>query len=171
MSEVADLRLPNVNLEDWEVKIMGKGRKERRIPFGQDTARGLMRYITMFPPEPSHAGDDHVFLSMDGCGMTRNGLECLIRRLRITSGVDKLHAHLLRHTFSVNFLAAGGDLETLRRILGHELLEVTKRYLRGLQDAQVRAKYQEYSPVDRMNLGERNRRFGRHGITAKLAAR
>jgi site-specific recombinase XerD len=167
ISEVADLRLPDLNLEDREVKILGKGRKERRIPFGQDTARALMRYTTMFRPEPAHAGDDHAFLSVDGYAMTRNGLECLIRRLRITSGVGKLHAHLLRHTFSVNFLAAGGDLETLRRILGHESLEVTKRYLRGLQDAQVRAKYQDFSPVDRMNLGERNRRFGRSGVAAR----
>lgn len=102
--------------------------------------------------------------------MTRNSLECLIRRLRITSGVDKLHAHLLRRTFSVNFLAAGADLETLRRILGHESLEVTKRYLRGLQDAQVRAKYRKFSPVDRMNFGERNRRFGRSGVAAKQPA-
>jgi len=48
--------------------------------------------------------------------------------------------------------------------------EVTKRYLRGLQDAQVRAKYQEFSPVDRMKLGDRNRRFGRHGVTARPPA-
>jgi site-specific recombinase XerD len=171
ISEVADLRLAHLNLEDREVKIMGKGRKERRIPFGQDTAKALMRYITMFRPEPAKTGDDHVFLSLDACPMSRNGLECIIRRMRESSGVNKLHAHLLRHTFSVNFLAAGGDLETLRRILGHESLEVTKRYLRGLQDAQVRAKYQEFSPVDRMNLGSRNRRFGQNGVAVKKSVR
>lgn len=170
ISEVASLRLSNLNLEEREVKIMGKGRKERRIPFGQDTAKALMRYINMFRPEPAHAGEDYAFLSVDACPMTRNGLECIVRRMRESSGVNKLHAHLLRHTVSTNFLAAGGDLETLRRILGHESLEVTKRYRRGLQDAQVRAKYQEFSPVDRMKLGDRNRRFGRQGVAAKQAA-
>jgi len=81
ISEVAGLRLSNLNLEEREVKIMGKGRKERRIPFGQDTAKALMRYITMFRPEPAHAGEDYAFLSVDACPMTRNGLECIVRRM------------------------------------------------------------------------------------------
>lgn len=167
ISEVADLRLGDLSLQGREAKIMGKGRKERRVPFGQKTARALMRYITAFRPQPVNPQHDQVFLSMDGYPMTRNSAECIIRRLRGTSGVRKLHAHLLRHTFAVNFLSAGGDLETLRRILGHESLEVTKRYLSGLNAAQVRKLYDEFSPMDRMEVGGSERRFSRRGAAQR----
>src|SRR5574341_85368 len=115
ISEVAELQLEHLDLEDRQARIMGKGRKERHIPFGQRTARALMRYITAFRPAPVNPEHTLVFLSLDGYPMTRNSMECVIRRLRETSRVSKLHAHLIRHTFAVNFLAAGGDLETLRR--------------------------------------------------------
>jgi site-specific recombinase XerD len=167
VSEVASLRLSKLDPQARETRVMGKGRKERDVPFGQKTAQALVRYITMFRPDPVNAGDDFVFLSSDGYPMTRNAVESVIRRLRLTSGVKKLHAYLLRHTFAVNFIAAGGDLETLRRILGHESLEVTQRYLRGLKTAQLKALYNDFSPVDRMNLANQPRRFGRQGITAK----
>ncbi len=167
VSEVAELRIRHLDLQERHAKLMGKGRKERTIPFGQKTARALMRYLTAFRPQPVNPEHDHVFLSLDGYPMTRNSVECVIRRLRDASGVSKLHAHLLRHTFAVNFLAAGGDLETLRRILGHESLEVTKRYLSGLQAAQVRAMYDEFSPMDRMEVGGGERRFGQRGIVSK----
>lgn len=167
ISEVAELRTRHLDLQDRQAKIMGKGRKERTIPFGQKTARALMRYLTAFRPQPVNPEHDQVFLSVDGYPMTRNSVECIIRRLRDTSTVHKLHAHLLRHTFAVNFLAAGGDLETLRRILGHESLEVTKRYLSGLQAAQIRAMYNEFSPMDRMEVGNGERRFSARGITVR----
>ena len=169
VSEVAELRIRHLDLQDRQAMIMGKGRKERTIPFVQQTAGALMRYLTTFRPQPVNPEHDHVFLSVDGYPMTRNSIECVIRRLRDTSGVHKLHAHLLRHTFAVNFLAAGGDLETLRRILGHESLEVTKRYLSGLQAAQIRAMYNEFSPMDRMEVGSGERRFSGRGIVARRA--
>ncbi len=90
----------------------------------------------------------------------------ILRRLRLTTGVTKLHAHRLRHTFAVNFLSAGGDLETLRRILGHESLEVTKRYLSGLHADQVKRLYDEYSPMDRL-ANDTPRRFGQRGVAQR----
>jgi site-specific recombinase XerD len=99
--------------------------------------------------------------------MTRNAIGCVISRLRKTSGVAKLHAHLLRHTFAVNFLAAGSDLGTLRRILGHESLEVTKRYLSGLQAAQVRKLYDDFSPVDRLPSAGAQRPFNVGGAVKR----
>ena len=166
VSEVASLKLSDLDLDGREAKLMGKGRKERRIPFGQKTARALMRYVSAFRPQPADPKDDCVFLSVDGYPLTRNAIELIIRRLRVASGVRKLHPHLLRHTFAVNFLAAGGELETLRRILGHESREVTKRYLSGLNAAQVRKLYDEYSPIDRLTTANSQRRFTGQGPRA-----
>ena len=82
----------------------------------------------------------------------------MIRRLRATSGVSRLHAHLLRHTFAVDFLINGGDIMDLRDILGHTSLEVTQMY-RHLTRYQVAQRYQEHSPMDRMEI-DGMRRFG-----------
>jgi site-specific recombinase XerD len=161
IGEVITARLADLDLKERRVKVLGKGRKEREVPFGQKTARALLRYIETARPAPVNPGDSFVFLAVDGCALTRNAMEGIIRRMRKSSGVDKLHGHLFRHTFAVNYLAAGGDVETLRRILGHESLEVTKRYLSGLTAAHVRAMYDEYSPVDRLDVGQASRRFGR----------
>ncbi len=169
ISEVASLRLPLLDLVVRQARVQGKGRKERYIPFGQTTARALMRYLSAYRPTPIKPDEEHVFLTLDGQPMTRNSIESVIRRLRLSTGITRLHAHLLRHTFAVNFLSAGGDVESLRRILGHESLEVTKRYLSGLQAEQVKALYEDYSPVDRLGLTDTSRRFGRRGITRKAS--
>jgi site-specific recombinase XerD len=169
ISEVAELKMPTLDLAARQAIICGKGRKERYIPFGQTTARALMRYISAFRPKPTRHDTENVLLTLDGQPLTRGSLESIIRRLRLSTGITRLHAHLLRHTFAVNYLAAGGDVESLRRILGHESLEVTKRYLSGLQASQVQALYEDYSPVDRLELTDTGRRFGRRGITRKPA--
>ena len=62
-------------------------------------------------------------------------------------------------------------METLRRILGHESLEVTERYLSGLQASQVKSPYDSSSPVDRKNMGVSERRFSQRGITGKNGER
>jgi site-specific recombinase XerD len=134
-------------------------RKGRRIPFGQKTARALLRYVSAFRPTPTDPKYDHVFPAMDGYPINRNAISLVIARLRKTSGVTKLHAHRLRPTFAVNFLAAGGDLEPLRRMLGHESLEVTKHYLSRLQAAKVRQLYNELSPVNRLPATAAMRRY------------
>ena len=170
IGEVITARLSDLDLRERRVRVMGKGRKEREVPFGQKTARALLRYSETARPSPVNPGDTFLFLSVDGYPLTRNAMEGIIRRMRKSSGVDKLHGHLFRHTFAVNYLAAGGDVETLRRILGHESLEVTKRYLSGLSSAQVRAMYDNYSPVDRLEVGSGTRRFGR-GRPAERADR
>jgi site-specific recombinase XerD len=95
VSAVASLPLGALNLDDREAKLMGKGRNERRIPFGQKTTRALMRYASAFRPQPAGPKDDSVFLSVDGYPLMRNAIELIIRRLRHASGVGKLHAHLL----------------------------------------------------------------------------
>lgn len=79
ISEVADLRLEHLDLEDRQARIMGRRRKQRHIPLGQRTARALVRYITAFRPEPVNPANTLVFLSWDEYPMTRNSLECVIR--------------------------------------------------------------------------------------------
>ena len=88
--------------------------------------------------------------------MTRNAMESIIRRLRISSKIPRLHAHLFRHTFAVKFLTNGGDLRTLQLVLGHESLVVTQRYLH-FTTQQVQTQYQNYSPIDKLPVNDLRR--------------
>jgi site-specific recombinase XerD len=158
VSEVADARLNHLNLDRRQLKVLGKGQKERIVPFGQRCAQALMRYIQLQRAQPRREEFNHIFLAPDGEPMTRNSLEQVVRRIRIASGITRLHAHLLRHTFAVNFLGNGGDLRTLQLILGHESLVVTQRYLH-LSQQLIQARYEDRSPMDKLTLNT-ERRFG-----------
>ncbi|MGQ0601061.1 MAG: tyrosine-type recombinase/integrase [Anaerolineales bacterium] len=158
IGEVAELRLPNLNLDHRQLKAMGKGQKERVVPFGQRTAQALVRYIQLRRATPRRSEVNQVFLAPDGEPMSRSSLEHVIRRPRIASDIPRLHAHLLRHTFAVNYLSNGGDLHTLQLILGHESLIVTQRYLQ-LTNNFIQARYETSSPMDKLKLNS-ERPFG-----------
>ena len=96
LSELQTLDMKDLHLEDGYVKVMGKGQKERIVPFGSSAQKALMKYIYHFRPEPIVT--DRVFLNLDGRQMTGTGLKLIFRRLAKNSGVDRLHIHLLRHT-------------------------------------------------------------------------
>lgn len=158
VGEVACAEMSNFDLDNRRLKVMGKGAKERFVPFGTKCAKALMRYIHIH--RPTALKDDKLFLALDGLSLTVNAVGHIVSRLGETAGVERLHPHLLRHTFAVNYLMSGGDIETLRHILGHESLEMVKRYLH-LKSAQILTRYnqQSLSPMDRMDI-EMNRHFG-----------
>ena len=133
---------------------MGKGQKERIVPFGSSAQKALMKYIYHFRLEPLR--DDRVFLNLDGGPMTETGLKLLFRRLADSSGVKRFHAHLLRHTFALNFLINGGDVFSLQQILGHTTLEMVRNYV-NLAQGHVMIQHNRFSPLDRMNLRQVNR--------------
>jgi site-specific recombinase XerD len=112
LTELGNMQMADLHLEDSYVKVMGKGQKERIVPFGSSAQKALMKYIFHFRPEPLR--DAQVLLNLDGGPMTETGLKLMIRRLAKSSGVERLHAHLLRHTFAVNYLMNGGDVFTLQ---------------------------------------------------------
>jgi len=154
LSELLTLPMHDLHLEEGRLKVMGKGQKERIVPFGNSAQKALMRYIFHFRPEPLNT--DRVFLNLDGAPMTVTGLKLMFRRLADNSGVKRLHTHLLRHTFAVNYLMNGGDVFTLQLILGHTTLEMVRRYV-NLANSHVMAQHKQFSPVDRMNLRQVNR--------------
>ncbi|MHB1356738.1 MAG: tyrosine-type recombinase/integrase [Anaerolineae bacterium] len=158
-TELCTLTMDNTFLDDGYVKVKGKGNKERIVPFGSATKKALIRYITTFRPEPtsSPTGDNRLVLSPQGDPLTYVGLSKAIKRLGITSSIPRLHAHLFRHTFAVNYLMNGGDVMTLKLILGHTTLDVTQVYMH-LAEAHVKIQHDRFSPVDRLGIGSKRRK-------------
>ncbi|MFC1865125.1 tyrosine-type recombinase/integrase [Chloroflexota bacterium] len=147
-AELVGLRMDDLFLVDQCLKVMGKGQKERIVPFGNRTARALHRYLNLKSQEN---GCDKVFLNQDGGPFTENALKQAFTRLAKKSGIPRLHVHLLRHTMATNYLLSGENPIKLQRILGHETLEMTRRYV-DMVAVQLAVTESRQSPVDRMHL-------------------
>lgn len=155
-SELCGLTLGNVHFGECYMKVRGKGNKERIVPFGLATKKALLSYLHGYRQAVAEEGEQAVFLGVDGAPLRYAGLAQAVRRLGKSSGVARLHPHLFRHTFAVRYLMNGGDIMTLRLILGHTTLEVTQMYLH-LAEAHVQVQHSKFSPVDRLDLGKRRK--------------
>lgn len=155
LSEVIELKIPDIDIEHGRVWINGKGSKERIVPIGSRSQKYLRRYIIHFRPEPIRPGINNVFLNLDGSVITENSIRLIFKRLSIKCKIPRLHAHLCRHTFGTNYLRNGGDVFSLQKILGHEDLATVKLYMH-LVEADVVQKHKLFSPIDRLDLPKPN---------------
>ena len=149
IAEVASITLSNLNLEEGYVKIMGKGSKERVVPLGAYVCKVLWSYLDKTRPKPRAPGQNYLFLSAGGDPVSTNSLKLMFTRLAKASGITRLHAHLCRHTFATNYLLAGGDVFSLRELLGHTSLTMVNTYLH-FSNLQVTTLQHRFSPMDRL---------------------
>jgi site-specific recombinase XerD len=149
-SELCSLRLENVNVQENYIKVVGKGRKERIIPFGNKTKKDLTRYLNHWRMS-LESESPYAFLDLGGGPVTYNNLIHLFHRLGKRAGVLRLHPHLLRHSFAVNYLVNGGNLMTLKLMLGHSSIAVTEKYLH-LTQTHIMVTGKQNSYMDRLNL-------------------
>ena len=161
LSEVADLKEPDIHVEGQYVKVMGKGSKERLVSFGKSCQRALLDYLHHFRVAPADEGVDSFFVTIDGYSMTPTAIQSLMKRLARSSGLARLYPHLLRHTYATMFLLNGGDIFLLKQNLGHSTLSMVEQYLHVASSvAAVRS--QGFSPLDRLDVKD-GRRF-RHSL-------
>lgn len=149
-SELADISIGQLDLKKGFCKITGKGDKERIAPLGDFVRMTLWNYIDRIRPEPATTDCDKLFLSPSGRPITANTIKLVFSRLSKSSGVERLHAHLCRHTFAINYLLNGGDIFSLKEILGHTTLEMVNHYLHFTR-SQITAQHHKYSPMDKLH--------------------
>lgn len=133
--ELLGLRLCDVDLDNNFILVTGKGRKQRYVPLGNLSHFALEKYICTFRIDSEPIAP--VFVDRFGCRCNDNTIKQVFQKLKHRTGIKRLHPHLLRHTFATNYLFDGGDLETLRLILGHSDLQVTSMYLHLSQNKQL----------------------------------
>jgi site-specific recombinase XerD len=146
-SELCGLTLDTVHLEhgvardDAYLTVMGKGRRQRECPLGQRGRRQLHRYLHRFRPHV--LGETHIFLGRDGRPLDNKGLGAVLYRLKHLSGIEGVRCspHDFRHTFAYTYLANGGDVMRLSRLLGHTDLATTQIYLRAFTSREARQNY------------------------------
>ena len=150
-SELANCSVNNLDLENGYMKVLGKGAKERIVPIGVYCQQTLRNYIDNVRPVPQDGECNNLFLTSAGKPITANTIKLLFSRLAKASGIERLHAHLCRHTFAVNYIMNGGDLSSLKEILGHTTFEMVNHYLHFTR-SQITAQHRKYSPMDRLHL-------------------
>jgi integrase/recombinase XerD len=130
VSEAVGLDRSAVDLERRLVRCLGKGSKERVVPVGREAVEALRRYLSRGRPFLDRRHRPELFLNAQGGALTRAGAFLILRKLAATAGLepDRVHPHLLRHSFATHLLEGGADLRSVQEMLGHADLSTTERY-------------------------------------------
>ena len=130
VSELCDLKISNLFLDDDMIRIMGKGSKERLLPIGGTAKRYLNDYLTYTRPGfLKNTGSSSVFLSRNGKPLTRAMVNILLNKWVRASGITKpVSPHTLRHSFATHLLEGGADLRFVQALLGHSDISTTQIY-------------------------------------------
>jgi integrase/recombinase XerD len=130
VSELVELRVPQLNLRQGVVRTLGKGSKERLVPLGEVASHWLERYLdTARAALLNRQESDALFVTRRGGGMSRQAFWYLIKKHARQAGIGKpLSPHTLRHSFATHLLNHGADLRVVQMLLGHSDLSTTQIY-------------------------------------------
>ena len=140
VSELVGLDMNDVDLPGMLVRVMGKGHKERVVPFGRKAADSLRLWLAASRPLRADGGHPTaVFLNRRGGRLTDRSVRRIVdRRLAEAAIHAKISPHTLRHSFATHLLGAGADLRAIQELLGHSSLSTTQRYTHVSPDALMR---------------------------------
>jgi integrase/recombinase XerD len=130
VSEAVGLGKTGIDLDQRLVRVVGKGGKERIVPIGRAAAEALRRYLSRGRPYLDRRHRPELFLNARGGPLTRAGAFLILRQLAAKAGLDpqRVHPHLLRHSFATHLLEGGADLRSVQEMLGHADLSTTELY-------------------------------------------
>ena len=128
LSELTGLNDVDIDSDYHQLKVSGKGNKQRVVPYGEELARTLRDYMTCRDREVIRHSDA-VFVTSKGKRMTSEEVRTLVKdKLSLVSSQKKLSPHVLRHTFATAMLNNGASIESVRRLLGHASASTTEVY-------------------------------------------
>jgi integrase/recombinase XerC len=130
VSEIWQLNLENIDQETREIRVVGKGSKERITLMGIPAAGALQDYLTRARPEllKKHV-NKAIFLNRQGQRLSMRGIQKMLKHHALAAGILKdVHPHVLRHTFATHLLNGGADLRVVQELLGHADLSSTQIY-------------------------------------------
>ena len=130
VSEAVGLERGSIDLDNRLVRCTGKGGKERIVPLGREAAEAVRRYQARGRPYLDRRHRPELFLNAQGGALTRAGAFLILRKLAEKAGLDpqRVHPHILRHSFATHLLEGGADLRSVQEMLGHADLGTTELY-------------------------------------------
>jgi tyrosine recombinase XerC len=130
VSELVGINLEDASLGERLIRVRGKGKKERLVPFGRVAAEHLTDYLRVRPELVlENVGEAALFLNYQGRRITSRSVERIVDKyIRLTAVKRKISPHSLRHSFASHLLGRGADLRVIQELLGHESLATTQKY-------------------------------------------
>ena len=129
VTELINLKLELINLNQGYLRILGKGNKERLVPLGQHAKEWIEHYLIESRPQLCKTTHDSLFLTQHGGIMTRQNFWYAIKRYALIANIQtNLSPHTLRHAFATHLLNHGADLRVVQMLLGHTDLSTTQIY-------------------------------------------
>ena len=132
ISEVLHLRAGDVDCDNLILKVLGKGQKERLVPFSPELRRRLYRYQQLRGKKGIRS--EFLFAGFEGTRWEKRNSTTSLYLLQDKLGLPRFGWHRLRHTFATNYLRHGGDIVRLSMVLGHTQITTTQRYLHLVPD-------------------------------------
>lgn len=129
VSEVSDVRISNVYLQEKFVRIVGKGNKERVVPMGDLAAEAVTAYLAVRPEPADSDSEDILFLNRSGRQLSRISVFNMVKKQAMLAGITKeISPHTFRHSFATHLIEGGADLRVVQEMLGHESILTTEIY-------------------------------------------
>jgi len=126
VSELVGLDLEDIDRAERWIRVRGKGKKERQVPFATKAADALERYLAVRPMAPRERA---LFLNHRGRRLTARGIGGIVKVYGIlVNGDSSIHPHSFRHAYATHLLADGADLRAIQELLGHARLSTTQKY-------------------------------------------
>ncbi len=152
VSEVISLEWKHVDERMGGVRVMGKGSKERFVPFTEQSAQWLNKYRDQvwgnWAERASKKNKGRIFLSSHAKPLSRMTVWKIVHQRSLEAGIDLIHPHVLRHSFATHLIQGGADVRVVQILLGHTTLDATERYLK-IGDQELHRVFREFHPLNR----------------------
>ena len=146
VSELVNIGLNDININDRTIKILGKGSKERIVVFGNNTKDILEEYLSRGRRQVDIHGSNYLFLNKDGNRLSTRYVRKIINDIIFKASIEMhVSPHMLRHTFATGMLNNGADLVSVKDLLGHESLNTTSIYTH-VSDDRIKEIYNSAHP-------------------------
>jgi integrase/recombinase XerC len=156
ISELVGLNIDDFDMRERWIRVRGKGRKERQVPYGEKASASLAKYLARRAAQP---GERALLVNHHGGRLSDRGAREIVKfYARMISGDASLHPHSLRHAYATHLLADGADLRAIQELLGHARLATTQKYTQvSLTD--LMAVYDKAHPKARQDGKKNNASF------------
>lgn len=144
VSELINLEINDIDIINCQIRILGKGSKERVIPLGEYSIDYLKKYLDIRDKLLKHKSCSKLFINNHGLGITRQGFFKMLKKLLKEKGLNSdISPHTLRHSFATHLINRGADLRSIQEMLGHSDISTTKIYTE-VSDEKVIDDYNNY---------------------------